>query len=129
MVDLCKGRLKHDTFGSTTGRPEIGRKTTNFGIMDIFEEAGNSGNIFHQIRIHLEFIKNTQSIRTGIEKYLGLIAGRKFTGNAAIGRMDREARGGSIYEIRTWWQLPGMVCGKRSMRCCSKNDHSMRSDT
>ncbi|KAF3553659.1 hypothetical protein F2Q69_00015688 [Brassica cretica] len=41
--------------------------------------------------------------------------------------MDREARGGSIYEIRTWWQLPGMVCGKRSMRCCSKNDHIMRS--
>ncbi|XP_048611573.1 uncharacterized protein LOC106393026 [Brassica napus] len=30
--------------------------------------------------------------------------------------MDREARGGSIYEIRTWWQLPGMVCGNRSKR-------------
>ncbi|KAF3560203.1 hypothetical protein F2Q69_00013202 [Brassica cretica] len=27
--------------------------------------------------------------------------------------MDREARGGSIYEIRTWWQLPGMTCGAR----------------
>ena len=30
----------------------------------------------------------------GIEKYLGLIAGRKFTGEAEIGRIDREARGG-----------------------------------
>ena len=62
--------------------------------MEFFEEAGSDGNIFHQVRIHLEFIKNTQSIRTGVEKYLGLIAGRKFTVKAEIERMDREARGG-----------------------------------
>ncbi|KAF3517934.1 hypothetical protein DY000_02058534 [Brassica cretica] len=30
--------------------------------------------------------------------------------------MDREARGGSIYEIRTWWQLPGMHEVLRCMR-------------
>ena len=70
---------------------KLGEKTLNFGIMDIFEEAGSSENIFQQVRIHLEFIKNTQSIRTAVEKYLGLIAGRKITGKAEIGRMDREA--------------------------------------
>ncbi|KAF3511453.1 hypothetical protein F2Q69_00005636 [Brassica cretica] len=59
----------------------------------------------------------------------GLIAERKFTGKAEIGRMDRESRGDSIYEIRTWCQFPGMVCGKRSTRCCNTNDHSMQSDT
>jgi len=37
--------------------------------MEFFEKAGNSGNIFHQVRIHLELIKNNQIIRTGVEKY------------------------------------------------------------
>ena len=42
----------------------------------------------------MEVIKNTQAIRTGVEIYLGLIAGQKFTGKAEIGRIDQEARGG-----------------------------------
>ena len=50
--------------------------------MNFFWKTEGSGNIFSQVRIHLEFIKNTQSIRTGVEKYLGLIAGQKFTENA-----------------------------------------------
>ncbi|KAF3524902.1 hypothetical protein F2Q69_00046000 [Brassica cretica] len=43
--------------------------------------------------------------------------------------MDREARGGSIYEIRTWWQLPGMHEVERpSTRCCDTCDQAMRPD-
>ena len=45
---LIQMMLKQDTFGSTTGRPEIGRKTLNFGIMKFFEEAESSVNIFPQ---------------------------------------------------------------------------------
>ncbi|KAF2603333.1 hypothetical protein F2Q70_00027751 [Brassica cretica] len=42
--------------------------------------------------------------------------------------MDREARGGSIYEIRTWWQSPGSVCVKGSRRCCSTCNLYMQVD-
>ncbi|KAF2603209.1 hypothetical protein F2Q70_00025618 [Brassica cretica] len=42
--------------------------------------------------------------------------------------MDREARGGSIYEIRTWWQLPGMnhEVERPSARCRDACNRSMR---
>ncbi|CAG7888363.1 unnamed protein product [Brassica rapa] len=56
-------------------------------------------------------LPNSPSIRMGVEKYLGLIAERKFTGKTEIGRMDRQSRVSSIYEIRTWWQLPGIGNG------------------
>ncbi|KAF3554761.1 hypothetical protein F2Q69_00011916 [Brassica cretica] len=37
----------------------------------------------------------------GVEKYLGLIAGQKFTGRTEIRPMDREARGGSLHGFRS----------------------------
>ena len=58
--------------------------------MEFFEEAGSSENIFPQVRIHLEFIKNTQSIRTGVEKYLRLIAGRKIHRKADIEQLTEK---------------------------------------
>ncbi|KAF2580894.1 hypothetical protein F2Q68_00004734 [Brassica cretica] len=42
--------------------------------------------------------------------------------------MDQEARGGSIYEIRTWWQAPGSVYVKGSRRCCSTCNLYMQVD-
>jgi len=74
------------------------------------------------------FIKNTQAIITGIEKYLGLTTGRKFTGRAEIGRIDREARGGLMFVFRTWWQAPGSVCVKVSRRFCSTCNLYMQVD-
>ncbi|KAG5415090.1 hypothetical protein IGI04_002657 [Brassica rapa subsp. trilocularis] len=85
--------------------------------------------------IHLNFIKNIHSIRMGIEKYLRLIAERKFTGKTEIGRMDRQSRVSSIYEIRTWWQLPACRVTHISTRwidqaakCRDACDQAMRPD-
>ncbi|KAG5398152.1 hypothetical protein IGI04_019966, partial [Brassica rapa subsp. trilocularis] len=106
---------------STTGSKHDGKtqslaKTLILGIID-FSKKPEAREIFSiKVRIHLEFIKNIHLIRTGVEKYSGLIAGRKFTGRVEISRMDREARAGLIYEIRT------------STRCRETCDRSMLSD-
>ncbi|KAF3573841.1 hypothetical protein F2Q69_00061035 [Brassica cretica] len=76
----------------------------NFGILEFFEEAGNSGNIFHQVRIHLEFIKNNQIIRTA-SKSIGIDRGTKnsperpkldeWTEKLEVARSMRSGRGGN----------------------------------
>ena len=129
VVYLLKGRLKHDTFGSTTGRPEIGRNTL-ISVLWNFSKKPEAREIFSlKIRFQVKFIKNIHSIRTGVEKYLGLIAGRKFTGRTEIGPMDRKARGGSLHEFRTWCQLSSKLSVYRSLRCRRSWKQSMQPDT
>ncbi|KAF2617017.1 hypothetical protein F2Q68_00039166 [Brassica cretica] len=71
----------------------------NFGIMEVFDEAEGSGNIYHQ------------------EKYSGLIADQKFVGRTEIRPMDREARCGSLHGFRTWCQPSNKLSVSRSSRC------------
>ncbi|WZZ73084.1 hypothetical protein YC2023_084454 [Brassica napus] len=70
-----------------------------------------------KVRNILEFIKNIQSIRTGAGKYSGLIAGQKFTGRIEIAQMNREARGVSMHESRTWCQVSSKLSVNRSTTC------------
>ncbi|KAG5384935.1 hypothetical protein IGI04_036405 [Brassica rapa subsp. trilocularis] len=113
--ELSRTGSKHDGIEARWENPKFG-ENPNFGIID-FSKKPEAREIFSiKVRIHLEFIKNIHLIRTGVEKYSGLIAGRKFTGRVEISRMDREARAGLIYEIRT------------STRCRETCDRSMLSD-
>ncbi|KAF2558238.1 hypothetical protein F2Q68_00015277 [Brassica cretica] len=57
------------------------------------------------------------SIRTGAGKYSGLIAGQKFTGRIEIAQMNREARGVSMHESRTWCQVSSKLSVNRSTTC------------
>ncbi|KAF2551768.1 hypothetical protein F2Q68_00037534 [Brassica cretica] len=70
-----------------------------------------------KVRNILEFIKNIQSIRTGAGKYSGLIAGQNFTGRIEIAQMNREARGVSMHESRTWCQVSSNLSVNRSTTC------------
>ncbi|WZZ15077.1 hypothetical protein YC2023_108166 [Brassica napus] len=45
--DLRTTRSKHDGIEARRENPKLG-ENPNFGIMEFFEEAGGSGNIFHQ---------------------------------------------------------------------------------
>ncbi|CAG7863421.1 unnamed protein product [Brassica rapa] len=81
-------------------------------------------------------VDRVKSIREAVEKNLGLIAGRKFTGRTEIGPMDREARGGSLHEFRTWCQLSSKLSVYRSLSqtCGARGaavhaSGAMRSDT
>ncbi|WZZ57775.1 hypothetical protein YC2023_057882 [Brassica napus] len=108
--ELSRTGSKHDGIEARRENPKLG-KNPNFGIMKIFEETGGSGNIFHQGQ------KYFGTIRTGAEKYLGLIADQKFTGRTEIRPMDREARGGSLHGFRTWCQPSNKLSVSRSTRC------------
>ena len=56
-----------------------------FGIKEVFDEAGGSVNIYCQGQnLDWSFIKIIQRIRTGAEKYSGLIADQKFAGRTEI---------------------------------------------
>ncbi|KAF3537259.1 hypothetical protein F2Q69_00022976 [Brassica cretica] len=98
---------KHDGIEARRENPKLG-KNPNFGIMKFFEEAGGSGNIFHQ---------GQKYFGTGAGKYLGLIPDQKFTGRTEIRSMDREARGGSLHGFRTWCQPSNKMIVSRSSRC------------
>ena len=70
--------MKHD------GKNPKLAKIVNFGILNFSRKPEARELFFSKFRIILEFIKNIQLIRTGAEKYSGLIAGRKFTRKAEI---------------------------------------------
>ena len=70
---------------------------TLISVLWKFSSKPEAREIFSlKFRDQVEFIKNDQSIRKGIEKYLGLIVGRKLTGRVEIKRMGREARCGLV---------------------------------
>ncbi|WZZ36167.1 hypothetical protein YC2023_019568 [Brassica napus] len=89
----------------------------NFGILKSSMKPKDREIFSLRFRDQFEFIKNVQSIRKGVEKYLGLIAGQKFTGRVTIRRTDREARGGSLHGIRTWCQPFRKLSVYRISRC------------
>ncbi|KAF3608302.1 hypothetical protein DY000_02049014 [Brassica cretica] len=53
----------------------------------------------------------------GAEKYSRLIAGQKFTGRIEIAQMNREARGVSMHESRTWCPVSSKLSVNRSTTC------------
>ena len=76
-------RSKHYGIEARWENPKLG-ENPNFGIMN-FSRKSEDREIFSvKVRIHLEFIENILFIRTGAEKYSGLIAGRKFDGRTEI---------------------------------------------
>ena len=102
--ELSRTGSKHDGIETRRENPKSG-KNPNFNAMKFFKEAGGSEIFSVKVRNILQFIKNIQSIKTGAEKYSGLIAGQKFTGRIEIAQMNREARGVSIHESMTWCQV------------------------
>ncbi|KAG5388270.1 hypothetical protein IGI04_029811 [Brassica rapa subsp. trilocularis] len=92
--------LKQDTFGSTTGRPEIGRKI--FRYYEIFRRSQKLGHQNGRIKIF------------GIDR--GTKIHRK--GRNRPNR-PRSSRWLDVYVFRTWWQALDSVCVKGSRRCCS----------
>ncbi|WZY99623.1 hypothetical protein YC2023_071952 [Brassica napus] len=119
--ELSRTGSKHDGIEARRENPKLG-ENPNFGITKFFEEAGGSGNIF-------KGYQTSSRIRMDVEKYLGLIAGRKFTGMIEIRRMDREARGGSLQGFRTWCQPSSKLSVYRSSRCRRAWKQSMQPDT
>ncbi|WZZ66402.1 hypothetical protein YC2023_077772 [Brassica napus] len=87
---------------STMGKAEIGRKTL-ISVLWKFSMKPKDREI--------------SLIRMGAEKYLGLIAGQKFTGRTKVRPMDREARGGLLHGFRTWCQPSNNLSVSRSSRC------------
>ncbi|KAF3535292.1 hypothetical protein F2Q69_00021977 [Brassica cretica] len=89
---------KHDGIEARRENPKLD-KNHNFGIIQVFDEAEGSGNIYRQ------------------EKYSGLIADQKIAGRTEIRQMDREARGGSLHGFRTWCQPSNKLSVSRSSSC------------
>ncbi|KAL0754823.1 hypothetical protein Bca101_092491 [Brassica carinata] len=75
-------------------------QSANHAILT-FQPTPSDSGLPPRSEFRLEFIKNIQLIRMGVEKYSGLIACQKFTGRTEIRAMDREARGGSLHGFRT----------------------------
>ncbi|KAF3517415.1 hypothetical protein DY000_02063841 [Brassica cretica] len=84
--ELSTAGSKHD------GKTRNWTKTLNFGIMEVFDEAEGSGNIYRQ-------------------------ADQKFTERIEIAQMNREARGVSMHESRTWCQVSSKLSVNRSNTC------------
>ncbi|WZZ71190.1 hypothetical protein YC2023_082560 [Brassica napus] len=81
--------IKQDGKQARRENPKSG-KNSNFGIMKFFEEAGDSGNIFHQGQKYFGLI------RTGAEKYSELIAGGKYAGRVK-NRVNRPRSSRCLY--------------------------------
>ncbi|KAF3543921.1 hypothetical protein DY000_02007219 [Brassica cretica] len=67
-------------------------------------------------------------IRTGAEKYSGLIADQKFTGRTEIRPVDREARGGPLHGFRTWCQPSDKLSVNTSRSCRHAWKQHLRTD-
>lgn len=93
--ELSRTGSNHDAKQARRENPKL-PENPNFGIVDFSGKLEAREIFLLKFRILMEIIKNIQRIRTGIEKYSGLITGRKFTEKVDIGRMDRIARGGFI---------------------------------
>ncbi|KAF3515237.1 hypothetical protein F2Q69_00004341 [Brassica cretica] len=110
VIPRLTTKSKHD------GKTRSWTKTV-ISVLWNFSEKPKAREIFTlKVKVSLEYIKNIQLIRLGMEKYLGLITGRKYVGRIEITQIAREARGVSTHGIRTWCQSPSKLSVYRSLR-------------
>ena len=65
---------KHGGIEARRENPKLG-KNPNFGIMKFFEEAGGSGNIFHQGQKYFGVYENYSDHQNGSGKIFGVNRG------------------------------------------------------
>ncbi|KAF2620425.1 hypothetical protein F2Q68_00039221 [Brassica cretica] len=124
--------LQHEVFCETSYQRNIISKTLEAG-----RELSRTGSKHDRIEARWENLKLDEKskfdimelIRTGAEKYSGLITDQKLTGRTEIRPMDREARGGSLHAIRTCCQPSNKLSVYRSSRCCRAWKQYMQPDS
>ncbi|KAF2540069.1 hypothetical protein F2Q68_00032029 [Brassica cretica] len=119
--------LQHEVFRGTSCQRNIISKTLEAGRELIRMGINQDGK---QARRENPKLNETliSAIRTGAEKYSGLIADQKIAGRTEIRPMDREARGGSLHGFRTWCQSSNKLSVYRSSRCLRAWKQHMQHD-
>ncbi|KAG5414853.1 hypothetical protein IGI04_002420 [Brassica rapa subsp. trilocularis] len=114
--ELSRTGSKHDGIEARRENPKSD-KNPNFGAMKCFKEAGGSENILSRLEIFWSLLKIFRASEREQKKYSGLIADQKFTGRIEIAQMNREARGVSMHESRTWCQVSIKLSVNQSTTC------------